>query len=963
MNKNYSTPFSTPHSDPTTPSLSQIAETKPPERPLFALPEPELSIQVETDHPHTQQIVMPPKVPNLPAPEPPEPPLPAAGLPLLDSIAHTKISMCKHVPKTCRSLWGRALSSAISNVLYHNDLLHWTLLFMLPKAVLRKTTRGGNHRKNRKQNADTVFRNLRRWNAGEHVELWREVESAAQSSRRGPRDSHAECLAQAAEGNVAAAAKALEQASPPATTPEAIAKLRTKHPYRPPPPAPPNDLPPPVTAELETVAKALRSFPKGTSGGPSGLTPQLLKEAKEGHDHNSTIKCLTNLVNFMLQGKVCQDVVSFICGARLIALLKPNKDVRPIAVGETFRRLTAKVAVNLHYHDLADHFLPLQVGVAVKGGAESIIHGVRATHARPPQGDVALMKIDFANAFNMLERSAFLDLVVKHFPGMARFAYLCYGNPSRLFIGNTVILSAMGVQQGGPEGPALFCVGLQQLVQKIEKECKLHSHRWYMDDGALIGTPTELSKAWNILATEGPTLGLYLNPSKCEWIGLNGNPPCPIPGVTPNMSGNFEILGAPIGDPNFTNKAVDSILSEYGNILNLLPDLHHSQTATLLLRYCFSYCRAVYVMRTVPSSLYLEAAERFDSRIRTCFESILGTSLNPNPWLQAQLSLSLGGFGLRSVKAHAPGAFLASVNTNSHISDTTISALKPYVDEATEALQRTTGALPSADKTQNEHSVTIDQKLHKDLTSKSSPTDCKRLSSVVRPHANSWIQAPPSQGLGLYFTDAEFRTACLRWLGEDITLSATTCLACNSTTSPKASHTLRCRSNGDMIARHNGLRDLIHSFASSACLGPIKEKAGLLGDVPGQRPADIFIPRLFNGLPTAIDVAVTCPLQERFKNEANPAEKYAEETKHNKYDNGFNGTQIEFVAAVVETFGGWSEEGERTITEIIRRASKRLITCPAPYINTCWQQLSCSLQIMNSRATLSRIPPPPEFQC
>ena len=266
-----------------------------------------------------------------------------------------------------------------------------------------------------------------------------------------------------------------------------------------------------------------------------------------------------------------------------------------------------------------------------------------------------------------------------------------------------------------------------------------------------------------------------------------------------------------------------------------------------------------------------------------------------------------------------------------------------------------TGVVPSPQQSQKCLSAMVDKKLLDDLTQSLPPMDHKRLCSVSRAHASAWIQAPPSRGLGLYFTDAEYRTTCLRWLGENVTPAASQCLACNTTTSPKASHILRCRSNGDMIARHNSLRDLVASFASAACLDPVKEKSGLLGDAPGQRPADIFIPRLYNGLPSAIDIAVTCPLQDRFINEPNPAEKYAQETKHNKYDKGFDGTQIDFVAAVVETFGGWSKEGEMVVSEIVKRAAKRQTTSPGPFVTTCWQKLSCTLQILNSRATLNRI--------
>ena len=719
-----------------------------------------------------------------------------------------------------------------------------------------------------------------------------------------------------------------------------LTKLRKKHPYRP-PLENPRDLPSAIIAEPDDVDKALRTFPKGTSGGPSRLTPQLLKEAVEGHDHRSTVECLTKLVNRLLQGTICQDVIPFICGARLIALLKPNKDVRPIAIGETFRRLTAKVAVAMHYHDLADFLLPLQVGVAVKGGAESIIHEIRAFRANPPPGNKALLKIDIVNAFNMMERETFLEIAKIHTPGMARFAYLCYCAPTRLYIGNKVILSAMGVQQGGPEGPALFCLGLQQLAQKIKQSCELDFHRWYMDDGNLIGSPENLAKAWNILASDGPALGLYLNPAKCEWISLNGRPECPIKEISPNSTGNFEILGAPVGDPAFTNEAVDSILTSYSNILNLLPDLHHSQTATLLLRHCFSYCRAVYIMRTVPHCLFKEAASKFDSRIRSCFESVLGTSLRPNSWIQAQLSIALGGFGLRSVEAHAPGAFLASLCTNKQLSERARGHLKTYEDAASVTFRNLTGSAPSTDSSQKENSLLLDKTLHAKLLDASSSTDKKRLASIVRSHASAWIQAPPTRGLNLHFSDAEFRTTCLRWLGESIMPSTSPCLACNTPISPQASHTLRCRSNGDMISRHNTLRDLVAEFASSACLQPVLEKSGILGDAPGRRPADVFIPRLFNGMPTAIDIAVTCPLQDRYINSQDPAEKYALETKHGKYDAGFNGTQIEFVAAVVETFGGWCDEGEKVIGEIIRRAAKRLATSPGPFIAVCWQRLTC----------------------
>ena len=37
-----------------------------------------------------------------------------------------------------------------------------------------------------------------------------------------------------------------------------------------------------------------------------------------------------------------------------------------------------------------------------------------------------------------------------------------------------------------------------------------------MDDGVPAGPPLSISKALNVIRDTGPTLGLHLNPSKCE---------------------------------------------------------------------------------------------------------------------------------------------------------------------------------------------------------------------------------------------------------------------------------------------------------------------------------------------------------------------------------------------------------------------------------------------------------------
>lgn len=61
----------------------------------------------------------------------------------------------------------------------------------------------------------------------------------------------------------------------------------------------------------------------------------------------------------------------------LTALLKKNKDIRPIAVGLVWRRLAGKIACYDIKVSLTNALQPIQNGFGVKGRAEAMIHAIR----------------------------------------------------------------------------------------------------------------------------------------------------------------------------------------------------------------------------------------------------------------------------------------------------------------------------------------------------------------------------------------------------------------------------------------------------------------------------------------------------------------------------------------------------------------------------------------------------------
>jgi hypothetical protein len=74
-----------------------------------------------------------------------------------------------------------------------------------------------------------------------------------------------------------------------------------------------------------------------------------------------------------------QQTESSLCGANLCALTKKDGGVRPIAVGCTFRRMIAKVAVrrNCKYADTCLQYSLLLASTSVKISSKASVHAIR----------------------------------------------------------------------------------------------------------------------------------------------------------------------------------------------------------------------------------------------------------------------------------------------------------------------------------------------------------------------------------------------------------------------------------------------------------------------------------------------------------------------------------------------------------------------------------------------------------
>ena len=98
-----------------------------------------------------------------------------------------------------------------------------------------------------------------------------------------------------------------------------------------------------VQVGTDSVAKGLADSSRGSSSGPSGLRPQHDKEALVPGLRDEILRQVTAVVNLLARGHAPDVVQEWLRGAVLAAIPKPDGTLRPVAVGETWRRLTAKV--------------------------------------------------------------------------------------------------------------------------------------------------------------------------------------------------------------------------------------------------------------------------------------------------------------------------------------------------------------------------------------------------------------------------------------------------------------------------------------------------------------------------------------------------------------------------------------------------------------------------------------------
>ena len=476
---------------------------------------------------------------------------------------------------------------------------------------------------------------------------------------------------------------------------------------------------------------------------------------------------------------------------------------------------------------------------------------------------------------------------------------------------------------------------------------------WYLDDGILVGSPRDIAASLNIIESDGPSLGLKLNRTKSLlFITEDADASCSLlPPEIPITQRGFTLLGCLIGPPSFCEEVFLSRVSKVKTTLEFLQDIDDSQMDTAL-KSCLAFPKVVFPLRTCPPHYIHDALEEFDNTIRELLEAILARTVPAWSWLKASLPSSRGGVSLRSASLDARAAFLGSRMQAESLMEKILghpSGPSPHTQLTLAALASATArpdwtSLDEVDVPlrQNPLSLAIDEATEQSLLSSAPDTHSRALAlSSCLFNAGDWLNVVPLVSLGLHLHDQEFRSSLRYWLGVPLQSVSYQCCCLADI---YGDHQVACGSNGDRIARHNSLRDMIFFATQAAALGPRREAPSIVPN-SSSRPADILLPSRSQGRSAVLDVSVISPLQKMTLSGVATSPGHALNVWANRKLAASlpacRAASVEFIALIVETLGGWSSEAILNIKKIDQSLGQRTSpTFPAETVRHLFGRLA-----------------------
>ena len=488
--------------------------------------------------------------------------------------------------------------------------------------------------------------------------------------------------------------------------------------------------------------------------------------------------------------------------SRLIPLNK-MPGLRPIGVGEVLRRIIGKVVMSTLKPDVVKACANSQM-CGHKSGSEAAIHAMKAMYENNDTDAVLL--VDAENAFNSLNRKAFLHNIGITCPVIAIFVRNSYTVPTRLFvIGGTEIQSEEGTTQGDPLGMAIYAIGTTPLLDLLAESTE-ERETAFADDITAAGKIDGLRKWWDELTTIGPPFGYFPKPSK-SWLIVK--PERYDEAVAMFNGTNIQIslegskhLGAVIGSENFKRTYLEEKVSTWVQELTLLSKIATTQPQAAYSCFTAGYQhKLTYFLRTISGCE--EHLVPVDEVIRHKFIPALTGGHVVNELERQLLALPprLGGLGLKIFSQNAVEEYQNSTSV-------TVELQEQILGTIIEEERKKKSQVKSERQRSQQTKLDI-------LLSEMSQEDQRRTQGNGKKGVSNWLTSLPMKNHGFDLSKQEFRDAIRMRFGWVLDRLPAICVCGSRFDVP---HALSCKRGGFVTLRHNELRNITADLLREVCV-------------------------------------------------------------------------------------------------------------------------------------------------
>lgn len=567
-----------------------------------------------------------------------------------------------------------------------------------------------------------------------------------------------------------------------------------------------------TTDHVSTVASRLSG--SAGLGGVDSITLQqwLLKFGKASAELR---KAVAEMTDWLANHSPPWAAYRALMAGRLVALDK-CPGVRPVGIGETWRRLFAKIVLLVAHNEAKEVCGIDQLCAGLESGIEGGIHDMNFLWAGMEQEEhYGFLLVDARNAFNEQNRTIMLWVVRHLWPSGARFTFNCYCHHAILMIrtmdgSECVIHSCEGETQGDPIATVSYGLGMMPLTRDVKRIVSSVKQAWYADDSSGAGHFQDIKTFYKVLEIEGEKYGYFPEPTKSILVTSQAN--------VDRAKLEFSDLGFKIKTGHrYLGGFVGSDMARSEWLENRIQD------------WCFGVRElakvAVKSPQTAHQGLLKSLQQEWQFVQRVCkdvgafFEPIeraikedflpalFGTTTDEVSSLRELqcLPIKSAGMALPNPQISADANYKNSILMNSHLL----------------ASLRGTDTFRSADHMSVTKEVRSELKLRR---SEENESELERLTATMTPaqrrtimrgkETGQWLSALPTTVSGTILSPQEFRDSLFLRYGLTPPDLPEVCDGCGQKFS--INHGLQCKTGGLVILRHDEIKGELEHLAAQA---------------------------------------------------------------------------------------------------------------------------------------------------